>query len=327
MTYSIEHTKIPAGVRVLVHATSEDAPELAEPTEPPVTGLTEQSGAVGEALPTSAEIPAAAVEPEQEIDEHWVASIVPAKAERNLKMSSLAAKNGPLYKDKMSLPPEIEALGIDERPMIWRDLSDFAARHARTVPDMVYDFALLSTNSYCNKVPLRTVVPFDVELLARLYDQYPSSCPWIRPGTREMFDLMYDDHLKTFPRQYESSARLATGRRYTKMFGRVDTAQYRWLESNNNTTRRLSNILGKLKDIHSHDLLTGRNRHPRFILECVSSRIWDLRCFDIEKYFPLPTLETVTRPSWSHGRKTINPIQPRPTDALSKITYEGGVFE
>jgi hypothetical protein len=223
---------------------------------------------------------------------------------------------GPRYKEKMRLSPEDEDLPFNARPMIWRDLAEFAARHSRTIADMVYDMVLLTNHAYSTKTPLRTVVPFDLEFLTRLYEMYPTSCSWVRPTIRQAFDLIYGEHIKTFSKRNEPAARLAIGRRYAKMLGRVDTAQYRWLAEDGNITRRLSNILSKVEEAAKvgHD--------PREVFEGVGRQIWRLRGFDIEKRFPLPTPESVEKPPGMPGRAMSKKSSKKPVVAV----YQGGAF-
>lgn len=223
---------------------------------------------------------------------------------------------GPLYKEKMRLDPEIEKLPFHQRPMIWRDLAEFAARHSRTIADMVYDMVLLTNHAYSTKTPLRTVVPFDLEFLTRLYDEYPSSCSWKRPNIQEMFDLMYRPYLKPFKNKQDGDvAQLAIGRRYARMLGRVDTAQYRWLSEGGKTTRRLGNILSKVQEA------ANSGHDPREVFEGMSKNIWRLRGFDVEKHFPMPDSQSVLKPPGTRGRM-ISPKTRKP----KKTSYEGGAF-
>lgn len=223
----------------------------------------------------------------------------------------------PRYKEKMTLPPEVEELSFNDRPMIWRDMAEFSARHSRTIADMVYDMVLLTNHAYSTKTPQRTVVPFDLEFLTRLYDLYPSSCAWNRPSIRDMFELMYSDLLKEFTPANEPAARLAMGRRYAKMLGRVDTAQYRWLTEDGKITRRLGNIMSKVEEAAKGGV------NPREMFEGIGKRMWELRGFDIDKYFPLPTQTSVVKQPGTRGRLM---RLPKANRLLPAPTYEGGAF-
>lgn len=222
-----------------------------------------------------------------------------------------------IYKKDAELPREVEALDISRRPMIWRDLAEFSARHGRTAADMTYDLALLTSHAYTKKTERRTVVDFDLELLVRLYDMYPSSCSWVRPDVSEMFERLYGKHLKTFSPALEPVARLALGRRYARMLGRVDTAQYRWLSDGGQITRRLSNILAKIDEV------SKLGKDPLELLESLAKRVWELRGVDIELEYPVPTKDSVLKPPGTRGRRmTIDKVQ----KPLVQPTYEGGAF-
>lgn len=221
------------------------------------------------------------------------------------------------YKKDSELPREVEALNLSLRPMIWRDLAEFSARHGRTAADMTYDLALLTSHAYTKKTERRTVVDFDLELLTRLYEMYPSSCAWVRPDVSEMFERLYGPYLKTFSAELEPIARLALGRRYARMLGRVDTAQYRWLSDGGQITRRLGNILSKIDEVSKH----GEN--PLEVLESLAKLVWGLRGVDIDKEYPVPTKESVQKPPGTRGRRmTVDKIQ----KPLVQPSYEGGAF-
>ena len=165
--------------------------------------------------------------------------------------------------------------------------------------------------------PLRTVVPFDLEFLTRLYIMFPASCEWKRPTIRDTFTMLYGDYLSQFDQGSEAIAHLAVGRRYAKMLGRVDTAKYRWLEDDGKITRRLGNILSKVERsaVYGHD--------PLEVFEKIGKRIWELRGFDIDKHYPMPTIESVQKRKGTPGR-VVNPKKgARSTHAP---TYEGGAF-
>lgn len=232
-------------------------------------------------------------------------------------VESKAGTSVPVYKENSELPPEIEALAIEHRPMIWRDLSEFCARHSRTIADIVYDLALLTSHAYATKTPQRTVMPFDLELLARLYDLYPSSCAWKRPDVRDTFEILYGEHINSFEKKYQAVARLALGRRYARLLGRVDTAQYRWLADGGQITRRLSNILAKI------DAIAGTGDDPREVFERVAKHVWTLRGVNIDAEVPMPTKLSVLKPPGTRGRRMTGS---KLRKEIVQPTYAGGAF-
>lgn len=223
-----------------------------------------------------------------------------------------------LYKVNKELPLHIEALPLSERPMMWNDIPEFATRHGRTIADIVYDLALLTSHAYAQKTKKRTVVPMDLEILVHLYDMYPSSCGWARPDIREAFEFLYGAKIREFSGASEDVARLAVGRRYARLLGRVGTAQYRWLAEEGKVTRRLENIVSKIQDI----ALTGSD--PGTVFETLSKRCWALRGVDIDKMAPMPTAESVIKPPGTRGRRISENKKNRPVLAS---TYEGGAFD
>lgn len=222
-----------------------------------------------------------------------------------------------VFQVNKELPLHIEALPITHRPMLWNDIPEFASRHKRTIADIVYDLALLTCFAYAQKTKRRTVIPMDLELLVRLYDAYPSSCTWKRPDIRETFEFLYGKIISEFDSQYENVARLAIGRRYARMLGRVDTAQYRWLTEEGKVTRRLENIVAKIYGI------ADSGADPLATLEALSRNCWALRGVDIEAVVPMPTAQSVIKPAGTRGRRMTAFKKTKPS--YSEV-YDGGVF-
>jgi hypothetical protein len=220
-------------------------------------------------------------------------------------------------RESIELAPEIEIKNHKERPLIWRDLEDFRSRHNRTISDVVYDLALLTTHNYAKNAAKRTMMPVDLEILIRLYDRYPSSCAWHRVDVRETFEVLYGAMIAGFPEQLQTTAHLACARRYSVLVGRADTAQYRWLKGESQISRRLTNLLAKVMEIKT------TNVESREVFEAVAVRTWALRGIDINERVPLPTLQSVQKPPGTRGRRM-------PTHRVAKPAkthvYEGGAF-
>lgn len=223
-----------------------------------------------------------------------------------------------IYRVNKELPLHIEALPLSERPMIWNDIPEFATRHGRTIADIVYDLALLTSHAYAQKTKKRTVVPMDLELLVHLYDMYPSSCGWKRPDIREAFEFLYGAKIREFSGPGELVARLAMGRRYARLLGRVGTAQYRWLAEQGKVTRRLENIVAKVQEIGQTD------SDPLTIFETLSKHCWALRGVDFDKMAPMPTASSVIKPPGTRGRRITDA---KKVKSATTGIYEGGAFE
>jgi len=140
--------------------------------------------------------------------EFWVT----APDVRTMPMS----KDGPLVNEGQRLPASVEVLTPDSRPMIWSDLPVFEAKYGRTASDMVYDLGYNPRAYYQHNVKTPLVLPFDMELLLRLYDRYPSSCEWATPDIRAVFEMIYGGIISSFPDELQDRARMAYGARFPK---------------------------------------------------------------------------------------------------------------
>lgn len=194
----------------------------------------------------------------------------------------------PLIKEEtMILMPSIEALPLDKRPMVWRDLGVvLQPKYSRTAADMAYDFALSTAHQYQKCVDTRYVVPFDVELLARIYDKFPGSSSWQRPEFAQAFDALYGSILDGFPDdpKIRNKARISYARRMVALVGRRPTVAYRWITNGHSLTRRITNILSKLVDL---EVISGGQ--GRELLESLAVEIWRLRGYDVNKVCPAVT--------------------------------------
>lgn len=216
--------------------------------------------------------------------------------------ASTAAEDGVILADTL-LPEDVAARPYSNRPIIWRDLGEFAVRHNRTGADLVYDLSLQSKYNYIQSTKQATVVPFDLELLMRLYDLSPSSAPWRLPNVREVFDLLYGPLIRQFapgPGVWTEvdyrTADLACCRRYARLLGRANTATYRWIQGGGKVTRRLGNVLGKLIEI------CANSPSPHETFESFAMPILALRGLKINEEIPLPTVDNL-RTGYVSGRR------------------------
>lgn len=214
------------------------------------------------------------------------------------------------------LPESIEMLDYQSRPLTWRDIPAFEARHGRTTADVQYDLALLSTHAVILKAPTAQVLPFTIELLLRMYDRSPCSCSWTRADVRVMFDMVYGEDLRAFDQEYVDQARLSLSRRYALFLGRAATAGYRWMEDDGCVTRRISNILNKIAEAEH------RGEGAKIFLEYVSGKAWMLRNFDIDLHFPMPDHEVISRQQGGQGR----PVTRKNRLPAQRPVYKGGAF-
>jgi hypothetical protein len=195
------------------------------------------------------------------------------------------AKKWPLIEEGMRLSDEVMARPWQDRPMVWSDLPLFEARHGRNAHDMVYDLGMHQANHYRSRVGLHEVLPFDIELLVRLYDRSPSSCMWTCPTLQDMFFRIYGQAIEGFAPSLQDRARNAYGMRFARLMGRAPTVQYRWLwdsgmQDKSGSTRRVRNIISKL-----HEASLG-GEHPRAVLEDLAGRMWVLRGLNVDAETP-----------------------------------------
>jgi len=176
------------------------------------------------------------------------------------------------------------------------------------------------------------VLPFDIELLVRLYDRYPSSCQWECPTLQDTFSRIYGQAIEGFAPALQDRARNAYGMRFARLMGRAPTVQYRWLWSSamqdkSGSTRRVRNIIGKLHEAITH------GEHPRLVLEDIAVRMWAVRGLNVDAETPAHdpiSLQKRYQKTSSEGEAA----KPRPPTQRSTPAsgvpcyegYEGGAF-
>ncbi|MES2977732.1 MAG: hypothetical protein V4731_04855 [Pseudomonadota bacterium] len=224
---------------------------------------------------------------------------------------------GPLIKEGALLSAQVEARDSANRPMVWRDLPMFATKYHRTAVDMMYDLGLNTPYFYQQAVKSHGVVPFDLELLVRIYDRSPSSCDWDRPTVREIFETLYGQTVQGFGEELSAKAHMAYGARFARLLGRATTVLYRWLIDESGTTRRIGNIISKLQTAAQQ----GQDARREF--ETLAIAIWANRGYDVDKAYPSYTPETI---EVKHIRKSS--VRPAIVKRMAgkEEKYPGGTF-
>jgi hypothetical protein len=254
--------------------------------------------------------------------------------------SEKAPKGKSVYKEGDDLPSAVEVLDISKRPMVMRDLAQFRARHNRTTADSIRDLAIPTSLAYPKDMAIGSksgvegdlrdpesieggsiqnkVMPFDLEMLVRLYDLMPSPCSWQYSTISGVFKKMYGEHVAAFDEADRPAAELAYRKRFAMLIGRSATGGYRWKKSEA-TTRRMIILLTKIEDL-------GRiSKDIRTEYEALAIKAWALRGVSINKERPIPTALNVQKPPGTRGRK-ININLPEKTET-KPATYEGGAFD
>lgn len=181
------------------------------------------------------------------------------------------------------LPPERLIQPTSARPLIWKDLPLFASRHERSSMEMMFDLGFNTTYQYTNAANKSEVLPFDLELLVRILEVYPSSAPWKKTQPSQALDLIYGDVMERYQRSADEDAaiRMVLGHRLAAILDRSVTVLYRWLTDSGASSRRVINILSKVEEMGS----TPPERRAAF--ENIALPAWRLRGIDIEQMFKL----------------------------------------
>jgi len=175
--------------------------------------------------------------------------------------------------------------------MIWKDLPRFAHKHGRASVEMMYDLGFNTTFHYTSMTGRAEVLPFDLELLLRIYDAYPSSCAWNKTAPSEAVDLIYGDLIAPYKGDLgaEAAVEMFLGQRLTAILDRSVTVLYRWLTKEGASSRRITMILTKIKAMGS----TPQERRNAF--ESIALPAWRLRGVDIEQTFEFNAEAIVSR--------------------------------
>lgn len=174
-----------------------------------------------------------------------------------------------------------------QRPLRGPDIIQFQGRHEMDKDDVTYHLAIPNLKKKCALPQL----PYELELLIRLYDENPVPAPFKRNRMTisELFNLMYGAKLAVFAgTEFEVEAKVDFQSRFSKLMGRSKGRAYRWLDesaikagSSARTSSDILAILGKLTQC----------KDPGETLERLGQMIWSLRGEDINLTFPIPTLK------------------------------------
>ena len=203
---------------------------------------------------------------------------------------------------------------IHSRPLIWKDLPKFAARHSRSSMEMMYDLGFNTTFQYTRAANKAEVVPFDLELLIRILDAYPSSCQWKKTTPSQALDLIYGDMLTPYVDMPEEDAvmRMVMGHRLAAILDRSVTVLYRWLTDAGASSRRVINILSKA------EAMGNDPESRRTAFEGIALPAWRLRGIDIDQMFKLTPLTVQSRHMNSEVRQRL-------LDAKQPVVFQSGM--
>lgn len=167
-----------------------------------------------------------------------------------------------------------------ERPLVGRDLDAFRHRWHLTTPEFFVAFGIPS--QYLATALLRSsaVVPYDLELLARLYALSPGPAPWVPWKPLEAFTAIYEEALWGFEGCAEENAH-ARGKfaaRFAAAFDRSSSTSYRWLDRGEDVSKPVAIFLRKLRDMERR----------MQVLEDLARKVHEVRGGDFDMRSPLP---------------------------------------
>lgn len=187
----------------------------------------------------------------------------------------------------------VEAQVIDmtlprsKRPMVGLDIEEWRTSMNLSKFKSQYALGFRNINHY-NRIAEGGLLPIDLELLIRLYEESPQAIGWDKYTIKQLFELMYGEDLKQFEgTRFETYALVDLGTRFTRIFGRSPSRKYQWLKEDSTTNANdlktyavMECILAKLHQLPN----------PKEVLERQAKKVWKLRGHDLDIENPIPTL-------------------------------------
>lgn len=180
-----------------------------------------------------------------------------------------------------------------ERPLAGRDLDTFRHRWHLTTPEFYVAFGIANQFKAAALLRSSEVVPYELEMLARLYTLNPGPAPWVPWAPPEAFAAIYEEALWDFDGCAEETA-FARGKfatRFAAAFDRSHSTSYRWLDKGEDVSKPIAIFLRKLRDMESR----------MHVLEELARKVHEVRGgdFDMRAPLPVPGERALTR-----GRRT-----------------------
>lgn len=175
---------------------------------------------------------------------------------------------------------------LSKRPMTGKDVERFQARHNLSINDAIYALCIQNSAKF-NEVCRLPALPFTLELLIRLYDEYPGHASWTQVTPQAAFDALYGSVAMDFAGSpLAKDVRLALYRRFTGAMGRSIYTAYRWVQSHGNAKAQVGKVFGKLMAV----------QYPRETLERIASLMYKTRRLDLDDLYPMPSLDEPPTP-------------------------------
>lgn len=186
----------------------------------------------------------------------------------------------PVLKKGMELEESRMGDSWDERPLTGRDLDVLCRRFLLNPSEFASALGLQNRFQFTKLLKRAEVVPYDVEMLARLYIKSPSPAPWERHSAEQAFQEMYGPLVESFSYVPEERAYARTlfYTRFTAAMDRSGSTAYRWVETKGDSRLVVSLFLRKLMSL----------KHPRETLEELARLVHKNRVGDFDKRAPYP---------------------------------------
>lgn len=134
------------------------------------------------------------------------------------------------------------------RPLTGRDLDALGRRFRLNSSEFSSALGLQNRFQFVSLIRTAAVVPFDVEMLARLYEMSPSPAPWVSYSADQAFQTLYGPALEEFSGDEEdlAYARTLFYARFTASLDRSSSTAYRWVEDEGKARLVIALFLRKL---------------------------------------------------------------------------------
>ncbi|KWT65023.1 MULTISPECIES: hypothetical protein [unclassified Variovorax] len=171
-----------------------------------------------------------------------------------------------------------------ERPLTGRDVDTLCKRFDLNASEFASALGLQNRFAFAKLLRSSKVIPFDVEMLCRLYDESPSPAPWRKYEADEVFRLLYGPLIDQVSIAGDAEDRhhveMQYSKRFTSALDRSSSTAYRWMEKSEGSGARL------VIDLLLRKIMSMPN--PLEALERVSTVVHRVRGGDFETRGPAP---------------------------------------
>lgn len=194
---------------------------------------------------------------------------------------SLGRPGLPTIKKDMELEDTELLKPLTERPFTGRDVDALCKSFDLNASEFASALGLQNRFAFSKLLRSTRVVPFDVEMLCRLYEESPSPAPWRSYEADQVFKLMYGGLIDEFVAGGGERAHgeMLFSKRFTSALDRSSSTAYRWMETEGGGSRLVIELL--LRKVMSVE-------NPRLTLERLSTLVHKVRGGDFEKRAPTP---------------------------------------